>query len=96
MASLRPLGSKLVVEPVQKDEMTKSGIYIPETAKEKPQEGRVLAIGTGKYIDGKLIALDIQVGDKVLFSKYGGDEVKIDGKELKVIDESDVLAIVES
>ncbi|MBI4175492.1 co-chaperone GroES [Candidatus Berkelbacteria bacterium] len=95
MTTLRPLGSKVVVEPLAKDEMTKSGIYIPETVKEKPQEGKVLAIGAGKYIDGKLVALDVKVGDKVLFSKYGGDEIKIDDKELKVIDESDILAIIE-
>ena len=95
MATLRPLGSKVVVEPLQKDEMTKSGIYIPETAKEKPQEGKVLAVGPGKYIDGKLIPLDVKVGEKVLFSKYGGDEIKLESKELKVIDESDILAIIE-
>lgn len=96
MTKLRPLGDKLVVKPLEKQEMTKSGIYIPETAKEKPQEGEVIAIGTGKYLDGKLVPLDVKVGDRVLFSKYGGDEVKIDGDEWKIISESDVLAIIEA
>lgn len=96
MSKLRPLGDKLVVRPIKLDEMTKSGIYIPETAKEKPQEGEVLAVGVGKYVDGKLLPLDVKVGDRVLFSKYGGDEIKIDNEELKIISESDVLAILES
>ena len=93
---LRPLGDKLVVKPLERQDITKSGIYIPETAKEKPQEGQVLAIGSGKYIDGKLVPLDVKVGDKVLFSKYGGDEIKIDNEELKIISESDILAIIEA
>lgn len=96
MFKLRPLGDKLVVRPVAKEEVTKSGIYIPETAKEKPQEGEVLAVGTGKYIVEKLVPLEIKVGDRVLFSKYGGDEIKVDGEELKIISESDVLAVVQS
>lgn len=95
MSKLRPLGDKLVVKPLEKQETTKSGIYIPETAKEKPQEGEVLAVGNGKWIDGQLKPLDVKVGDKVLFSKYGGDEVKIDGDELKIISESDILAVIE-
>jgi len=94
MTQLRPLGDKMVVKAVAKEEMTKSGIYIPETVKEKPQEGQVLAVGSGKYIDGKLMPLEVKVGDRVLFSKYGGDEVKIDGEELKIIAESDVLAVI--
>jgi chaperonin GroES len=93
---LRPLGDKIVVKPLERQEMTKSGIYIPETVKEKPQEGEVLAVGLGKYIDGKLVPLDVKVGDKVLFSKYGGDEIKIDDQELKIISESDILAIIEA
>jgi chaperonin GroES len=93
--NLRPLGDKIVVKPLERQEMTKSGIYIPETVKEKPQEGEVLAVGLGKYIDGKLVPLDVKVGDKVLFSKYGGDEIKIDDQELKIISESDILAIIE-
>lgn len=95
MAKLHPLGDKLVVKPLEKQEMTKSGIYIPETVKEKPQEGEVLAVGSGKYLDGKLVPLEVKVGDKVLFSKYGGDEIKLDNEELKIISEADVLAIIE-
>lgn len=93
---LRPLGDKVVVKPLDRQQVTKSGIYIPETAKEKPQEGEILAVGTGKYLDGKLIPLDVKVGDKVLFSKYGGDEIKIDNEELKIISESDILAVIEA
>lgn len=95
MAKLRPLGDKVLVRPLAKDEMTRGGIYIPETAKEKPQEGEVLAIGLGKIVDGKLVPLDVKVGDKVLYSKYGGDEVKLDDEELKIVSESDILAIIE-
>lgn len=94
--NLRPLGDKIVVRPLAKQEITKSGIYIPETAKEKPQEGEVLAIGSGKYIDGKLTPLDVKIGDRVLFSKYGGDEIKMDNEELKIISESDILAVIEA
>lgn len=94
MAKLRPLGDKLVVKPLVKEQTTKSGIYIPDTAKEKPQEGEVLAVGSGKYLDGKLVALEVKVGDRVLYTKYGGDEVKIDGEELKIISEADVLAVI--
>lgn len=95
MSTLRPLGDKLVVKPLEKEATTKSGIYIPETAKEKPQEGKVMAVGSGKYIDGKLVPLEVKVGDHVLYSKYGGDEVKVDNEELKIIAEGDVLAILE-
>lgn len=95
MLKLRPLGDKIVVKPLAKQDMTKGGIYIPETVKEKPQEGEVLAVGTGKYVDGKLVPLDVKVGDRVLFSKYGGDEVKIEDQELKIIAESDILGILE-
>jgi len=95
MHKLRPLGDKLVVRPLAREEVTKSGIFIPDTVKEKPQDGEVLAVGTGKYIDGALVPLDVKVGDKVLFSKYGGDEIKIDNEELKIISESDVLAVIE-
>ncbi len=96
MSTLRPLGDKLVVKPLDKQQTTKSGIYIPETAKEKPQEGEVLAVGTGKWVNDTLKPLEVKVGDKILFSKYGGDEVKIDDQELKIISESDVLAVVEA
>lgn len=95
MHKLRPLGDKLVVRPLAREEVTKSGIFIPDTVKEKPQDGEVLAVGTGKYVGDKLVPLDVKVGDKVLFSKYGGDEIKLDNEELKIISESDVLAIIE-
>lgn len=96
MTKLRPLGDRLVVKPLEKQETTKSGIYIPETAKEKPQEGEVMAVGSGKWVDGQLKPLEVKVGDRVLFSKYGGDEVKLDDGELKVISESDILAVIEA
>ena len=94
--NLKPLGDRLVVEPVEKEERTASGIILPETAKEKPQEGTVLAVGPGRTDDdGKRIAMDVKVGDVVLYAKYAGTEVKIDDKKLLILKESDILAIVE-
>ena len=94
--SLKPLADRLVVEPVEKEERTASGIILPETAKEKPQEGTVLAAGPGRTDDeGKRIAMDIKVGNVVLYAKYSGTEVKIDDKKLLILKESDILAIVE-
>ena len=94
--NLKPLGDRLVVEPVEKEERTASGIILPETAKEKPQEGTVLAVGPGRTDDdGKRIPMDVKTGDVVLYAKYGGTEVKIDDKKLLILKESDVLAIVE-
>jgi len=94
--SLKPLADRLVVEPVEKEERTASGIILPETAKEKPQEGTVLAAGPGRTDeDGKRIAMDVKVGDMVLYAKYAGTEVKIDDKKLLILKESDILAIVE-
>ncbi|RMG98959.1 MAG: co-chaperone GroES [Chloroflexi bacterium] len=93
---LKPLGDRLVVEPKEREETTPSGLVLPETAKEKPQEGEVLAVGPGRRDDsGKRIEMDVAVGDRVLFAKYAGTEVKIDGKKLLILKESDVLAIVE-
>jgi len=90
---LQPLADRLVVKPTQKEEMTKGGIYLPDTAKEKPQEGEVVAVGPGRMTDeGKRIAMDIKVGDKVIYSKYGGSEIKIDDVEMIILRESDVLA----
>jgi len=90
---LEPLGDRVVVRPIEREEMTKSGIVLPDTAKEKPQEGKVLAVGPGRLAeDGKRIAMDIKVGDEVLYVKYGGTEVKIDGEELMILRESDILA----
>lgn len=95
MANLKPIGDKILVRPVDSEEVTKSGIVLPDTAKEKPQEGEVLAVGSGKLEDGKRIPLEVKKGDRVIFAKYGGDEIKLNGEELKIIAESDVLAIVE-
>jgi chaperonin GroES len=93
---LKPLGSRVVVEPIEQEEITAGGIVLPETAKEKPQQGMVLAIGQGDRDDeGKRIAMDVAVGDKVLFAKYSGTEIKMDGKKLLILRESDLLAIVE-
>lgn len=91
---LKPLGDRLVVEPRERESMTASGLVLPETAKEKPQEGEVLAVGPGRRDDGKRIEMDVKVGDVVLYAKYGGTEVKIDDKKLLILKESDVLAIV--
>ena len=93
---LRPLGDRIVVEPVEQEERTASGIILPETAKEKPQEGKVLAAGPGKLNDdGSRSPMDVSVNDRVLYAKYAGTEVKIDGKKLLILRESDILAVVE-
>ena len=93
---LKPLGGRVIVEPIEQEEMTAGGIILPETAKEKPQEGKILAAGPGDRDDeGKRIALDVKVGDKVLFAKYSGTEIKVDGKKLLIMRESDILAVVE-
>ena len=90
---LKPLGDRLIVKAVEEEEMTSSGIVLPDTAKEKPQRGKVLAAGDGKVTDdGKRVPLDVSEGDEVLYSKYGGTEIKVDGEELLVLRESDVLA----
>ena len=95
--SLKPLGNRVVIEPLEQEEITAGGIVLPETAKEKPQKGSVLAVGPGdRDEDGKRIPLDVKVGDMVLFAKYSGTEVKIDDKKLLILKESDVLAIVEN
>src|SRR4030065_512436 len=89
-----PLGSRVVVEPIEQDEITPSGIVLPETAKEKPQKGTVLAVGPGDRDDeGKRIAMDVKKDDVVLFAKYSGTEIKVDGKKLLILRDSDVLAI---
>jgi chaperonin GroES len=93
--SLKPLGNRLVVEPIEQEEMTPGGIMLPETAKEKPQKGNVLSVGPGdRDENGKRIPMDVSVGDVILFAKYGGTEIKIDAKKLLILRESDVLAIV--
>jgi chaperonin GroES len=94
--SLKPLGNRVVVEPTEQEEMTAGGIVLPETAKEKPQKGKVLAIGPGdRDENGKRIPMDVKVGDSVLFAKYSGTEIKMDGKKLLILRESDLLAILD-
>ncbi len=94
--SLKPLSDRVVVEPIEQEEMTASGIVLPETAKEKPQRGTVVAVGPGGRDDsGKRVALDVKAGDIVLFAKYAGTEFKMDSKKLLILKESDLLAIVE-
>ncbi len=94
---LKPLGDRLVVEPKERESTTASGLVLPETAKEKPQEGEVIAVGPGRRDeDGKRIAMDVAVGDVVLYAKYGGTEIKIDDKKVLILKESDVLAILEN
>ncbi len=93
---IKPLGDRVVIKVLEKEEKTKSGIVLPDTAKEKPQEGKIVAVGTGKVLDnGQRVALEVKEGDKVIFSKYAGTEVKIDGQDYLILSERDVLAIVE-
>jgi chaperonin GroES len=94
---LKPLHDRVIVEPIEQEEMTAGGIILPETAKEKPQEGNVLAVGPGGRDEktGARIAMDVKASDKVLFAKYSGTEIKMDGKKLLILRESDLLAIVE-
>ena len=93
---LRPLGDRLVIQPSAHEEMTKSGIVIPDTAKEKPQEGTVLAVGPGRILDdGERERIDVKKGDKVLYAKYAGTEFKVDGEDLLIVSQKDILAVVE-
>ena len=92
--SLQPLEDRIVVKPSEGEEMTASGLVIPDTAKEKPQEGEVIAVGPGRFEDGSRVPLDVKVGDKVIYSKYGGTEVKLAGDEYLILSARDVLAIV--
>jgi chaperonin GroES len=95
--NLKPLGDRVVVEPIEQEEMTASGLVLPETAKEKPQKGLVIAAGPGARDEsGKRVSLDVSVGEVVLFAKYAGTEFKVDGKKLLILKESDLLAIVET
>jgi len=97
MTKLKPLGDRLVVEPIEQEDTTSGGILLPETAKEKPQEGRVLAAGPGKLDDsGKRVKMEVKVGDRVLYAKYSGTEIKVEeNKKVLILKESDVLALVE-
>jgi chaperonin GroES len=93
---LKPLGGRVIVEPIEQEEMTAGGIILPETAKEKPQEGKILAAGPGERDEaGDRIPMDVQIGDRVLYAKYSGTEVKMDGRKLLILRESDILAVLE-
>lgn len=94
---LRPLGDRVVVKPLKEEQATKSGIVLPDTAeKERPERGEVIAVGPGKVADnGQKIAMDVKVGDRILFSKYGPNEIKVDDEELLIISESDIMAVIE-
>ena len=90
---LQPMADRLVVKPIEKEEVTKGGIFLPDTGKERPQEGEVVAVGPGRLTeDGKRIAMEVKVGDRVIYAKYGGTEIKIDDEELIILRESDILA----
>ena len=94
--SVKPLGNRVVVEPIEQEDVTASGIVLPDTAKEKPQQGMILAAGPGERDDdGDRIEMDVKVGDKVLFAKYAGTELKLDGKKLLILRETDLLGIIE-
>ena len=92
---IRPLHDRVIIKRVAEEEKTKGGIIIPDTAKEKPQEGRVVAVGRGKREDGKVVPLDVKAGDKILFGKYSGTEIKLNGDEHLIIREEDILGIIE-
>ena len=95
--SIRPLNDRIIVKRLEEQEQMRGGLYIPDTAKEKPQEGEVLAVGNGKLLEnGTRIAIDLKAGDRVLFGKYAGTEVKLDGEELLILREDDVLGVVQS
>jgi len=93
--NLKPLGDRLIIDVIEEEETTSSGIVLPDTAKEKPQRGTVLAVGPGHYEDGDLVEIDVSVGDEVIYSKYGGTEVKAGGQEYLILRESDILAKVD-
>jgi chaperonin GroES len=95
--NIKPLGDHILIEPVKEDEKTKTGIFLPDTAsKERPEEGKVIAVGPGKKTDdGKIVPVSVRPGDKVLFKKYGPDEIKVDNKEYLIASEADILAIIE-
>ena len=94
--AIQPLADRIVVKVLEAKEVTKGGILLPDTAKEKPQEGKVIAVGKGKASDnGQIVPLEVKVGDRILFAKYGGTEIKIDGKEYKIFNSDDLVAILE-
>ncbi|HHV82392.1 MAG TPA: co-chaperone GroES [Tepidanaerobacter syntrophicus] len=93
--NIKPLGDRIVIKVLKEEERTKGGIVLPDTAKEKPQKGEVVAVGSGEIIDGKKVPLEVKVGDKIIFSKYAGTEVKLDDEEYLILRQSDILAILE-
>jgi chaperonin GroES len=93
--NIKPLGDRVVIKKLEAEEKTKSGIVLPGSAQEKPQEAEVVAVGPGGFVDGKEVRMEVKVGDKVLISKYSGTEVKLDGKEYTIVKQDDILAIVE-
>ena len=93
--AIKPLGDRVLIEALEEDIQKQGSLYIPDTAKEKPQEGKVKAVGKGRYEDGKLVPLDVKVRDRVLYGKYSGTEIKHDGKEYLIVRESDILAVIE-
>ena len=92
---IKPLADRVVVKAIETEEKTKSGIVLPDTAKEKPQEGEIMAVGPGRYEEGKLVPMNVKKGDRVLFAKYAGTEVKLDGEEYLIMRESDILGILD-
>jgi chaperonin GroES len=92
---IRPLHDRVIVKRIEEEEKTKGGLIIPDTAKEKPQEGRVIAVGPGKQDDGKVVPLGVKAGDKILFGKYSGTEIKLDGEEHLIMKEDDILGVIE-
>ena len=93
---IRPLGDRVLIKKLEAEETTKSGIVLPGTAKEKPQEAEIIAVGPGGFVEGKEVKMEVKVGDKVLFSKYSGNEIKVNGEEYTILKQDDILAIVEN
>ena len=93
---IRPLGDRVLIKKLEAEETTKSGIVLPGTAKEKPQEAEIIAVGPGGVVDGKEVKMEVKVGDKVLFSKYSGNEIKVEGQEYTILKQDDILAVVEN
>ncbi|WLV25173.1 co-chaperone GroES [Aciduricibacillus chroicocephali] len=91
---IKPLGDRVVIELVEQEEKTASGIVLPDSAKEKPQEGKIIAVGSGSIVDGKKVELEVKEGDRVVFSKFAGSELKYDGKEYLILRENDILAVI--
>ena len=94
--NIKPLGERVVIKKLEAEETTKSGIVLPGTAKEKPQEAEIIAVGPGGFVEGKEVKMEVKVGDKVLFSKYSGNEIKVNGEEYTILKQDDILAIVEN